>query len=233
MSEFETFMNGGSFVKARSGTTRSVVLILHGYGASGDNLIGLGEAWSRSMPHTTFIAPNGFQICDFGMGISIEKAEDLPPEFPLGYQWFPLPDREKPTIQRELQNSRDKWNWALSCIQNEFDISGDHIGVVGFSQGAMLSLYHGVYSDHKVAGIVGYSGGFMKNEAQLCKQSPPCLICHGMADEGVPFEYSQQGAKDLKTLGCAVTLNLYENLGHEINEEGFEAGGAFLKDLLY
>jgi phospholipase/carboxylesterase len=59
-----------------SGEDSSVVMFLHGYGADGNDLLGLAEPLAPHIPDTVFIAPN---------------APDRSMANPLGFQWFPIP----------------------------------------------------------------------------------------------------------------------------------------------
>lgn len=217
MSDFLTFLNGGQYLQARSGTPKSAVLILHGYGADGHNLIDLGRVWSQKMPDTVFIAPNAFEHCEMGMG----------------YQWFSLMDRSVDVMHRHIQTIQTQWNQGVQSLLDHFDLIESDIALVGFSQGSMLSLYQGVYGPYHFKGIVGYSGGFAPDEKQIPHHTPPILICHGLDDDVVPADFSESGHKALTDMGSASQLHLYPRTGHEINEDGFMAGGAFLKELLY
>ena len=61
---------------AASGTADSLVIFLHGYGADGNDLIGLAEPLAPHLPDTRFLAPNAPERCVNN---------------PMGYQWFPIP----------------------------------------------------------------------------------------------------------------------------------------------
>ena len=58
---------------AISGSARSAVVFLHGYGANGADLLGLADPLSEHLPDTLFIAPNAPETC---------------PGAPFGFQWF-------------------------------------------------------------------------------------------------------------------------------------------------
>ena len=60
----------------RSGQTKSLVILLHGYGADGNDLFGLSGPLAQNMPDTAFRSPNAPERC---------------PVNPMGYQWFPIP----------------------------------------------------------------------------------------------------------------------------------------------
>ena len=61
---------------ALSGSARSAVVFLHGYGANGADLLGLADPLSEHLPDTLFIAPDAPESC---IGS------------PFGFQWFPIP----------------------------------------------------------------------------------------------------------------------------------------------
>ena len=60
------------------GKPRKLVILLHGVGANGDDLIGLAPYWAQALPEAEFLAPNAPYPCDMA---------------PFGYQWFSLLDR--------------------------------------------------------------------------------------------------------------------------------------------
>ncbi|MEN9411053.1 MAG: hypothetical protein RL216_3027, partial [Pseudomonadota bacterium] len=61
---------------ARSGAAKSIVVFVHGYGADGADLLGLGDALAPHLPDTVFLAPDAPQPCVGN---------------PFGFQWFPIP----------------------------------------------------------------------------------------------------------------------------------------------
>ena len=63
-------------IEPRSGEVRSLVVFLHGYGANGDDLLGLAEPLSEHLPDTLFVSPDAPENCTGS---------------PMGFQWFPIP----------------------------------------------------------------------------------------------------------------------------------------------
>jgi phospholipase/carboxylesterase len=72
-------LDGPRLPPASSGKPKSLVVFLHGYGADGNDLIGIGREWARQLPHTAFASPNAGQPCTGA---------------PMGRQWFPLTMRD-------------------------------------------------------------------------------------------------------------------------------------------
>lgn len=75
----EKIVNGAS-LKPRSGEPpRKIVLLLHGFGSSGSDMISLAPAWADAMPDALFLAPHAPQRCGM-MG--------------AGYQWWGLSEAD-------------------------------------------------------------------------------------------------------------------------------------------
>src|SRR5262245_9958023 len=65
-------LSGPEFPPAGRGRASRLVLLLHGYGADGRDLLGLAPHWVQRLPDTAFLAPNAPFPCEMG----------------FGYQWF-------------------------------------------------------------------------------------------------------------------------------------------------
>ena len=73
-----TMLSGPSAAPQADGPPQQLVVLLHGVGADGADLITLSQAIGQALPHARFIAPNAPEPCDMA---------------PMGYQWFSLSDR--------------------------------------------------------------------------------------------------------------------------------------------
>ena len=78
-------LDGPRLPPAAGGAAKQLVVFLHGYGADGNDLIGLGREWSRMLPHAAFVSPHAPQPC--GMA-------------PMGRQWFNLTFRDPGEMTR-------------------------------------------------------------------------------------------------------------------------------------
>src|SRR5215469_4994108 len=65
----------GPRLAAAKGRATELVVLLHGYGADGNDLIGLASHWHKQIPGAEFVAPH---------------APDAVPGAPSGFQWFPI-----------------------------------------------------------------------------------------------------------------------------------------------
>lgn len=73
-----------------SGIIRKIVIFLHGYGATGDDLIDIGAQWAKHMPDTLFVSPHAPDVCEMS---------------PLGYQWFGLADFNPLNIRQGMDTA--------------------------------------------------------------------------------------------------------------------------------
>jgi phospholipase/carboxylesterase len=208
----------GPRILAASGTTRSLVILLHGYGSNGDDLIGLVPHWQAALPDTAFVSPN---------------APDPVPGAPGGYAWLPIGGADP---SQRAAGARRTVPMVEAFIDQELarhGLSEDRLALVGFSQGTMMSLQVGLRRPRPLAGIVGYSG-LLIDETGLAeiKDKPPVLLIHGDADPVLPISAFHHAKAALEGHGFDVSSHVSRGLGHSIDMAGLQLGGQFLAKVL-
>lgn len=205
----------GPMMPAQSGTARQLMVLLHGYGADGQDLISLGYQWRELWPDMLFVAPNAPEICT---------------QNPAGFQWFPL--RTDRTIGRieGVGNARPVVVNFLIDLWAQTGISPANTVLAGFSQGAMMALHVGTSLDQPVAGIVSFSGAFVPPpEFGSGKYArPPVALIHGDMDGVVDPNLSREAATALAADGFDVTLHMSPGTGHGIAPDGLDFATSFL-----
>lgn len=206
-------------VEARSKTARSVVVFLHGYGADGDDLLGLAEPLAPHLPDTLFLAPDAPEDCITN---------------PFGRQWFPIPwlDGSAPEdAAKGLAQSSLDLNAFLDKVLADEGLTPSQMVLLGFSQGSMMALQVAPRRDKAVAGVVAFSGRLLRAEALAAetKVKPPMLLLHGDSDQIVPFGDLKLAAEALIAAGFDTQTHVMRGTGHGISPDGLGAALAFIK----
>ena len=212
-------LSGPRLEPAGGGPARSAVLLLHGYGADGNDLIGLAAEWAPSVPETLFFSPHAPFPCEAS---------------PFGRQWFGFQDKPRHLVAMEVATAAQVIGRAIDTLLTELSIAPAKLALAGFSQGAMLALHVGLRRAEPVAGILGYSGLLMAPEllAGHLKSKPPVLLIHGDSDTVVPSPSLAEAEAALTRLGVPVQAMLRPGLAHGIDPHGLAEGRRFLQRVL-
>jgi phospholipase/carboxylesterase len=212
-------LSGPSSRPAAGAATRSLVILLHGYGSNGADLIGLVPYWRAALPETLFLSPDAPQAC---------------PGAPGGRQWWPLTSLAPEARAAGVRVSAPALNAYIDHQLAEHGLSEDRLALVGFSQGTMMALHVGPRRARALAGIVGYSGMLADPDAltQEAATKPPILLVHGDADQVLPVSAVHHAETKLAALGFEVSAHVSRGLGHSVDETGLQLGARFLADRL-
>lgn len=207
---------------ARSGRATSVVVFVHGYGADGADLLGLGDALAPHLPDTVFVAPDAPQPCVGN---------------PFGFQWFPIPwldGSSEEAAKAGMAESVLLFNEFLDARLAEEGVGPEAMALVGFSQGAMMSLHVAPRRAQAVAGVVAISGRLLVPELLAAEAvvKPPVLLVHGDQDPVVPFADMGLAGDALVAAGFETYGHVMEGTGHGIAPDGLGVTLQFLKERL-
>jgi phospholipase/carboxylesterase len=206
----------------QSGTVRQAVVFLHGYGADGNDLLGLAESLAPHLPDTVFLAPD---------------APERSTANPMGYQWFPIPwidgSSEEEAMTGMAAASADL-NAFLDGVLEDEGLTPDRLFLVGFSQGTMMALHVAPRRAAPVAGIAGFSGRLLEPELLVDEvvSRPPVLLLHGDQDDVVPPQSLPEAANALTAAGFEVFAHVMKGTGHGIAPDGLSVALAFMRDRL-
>ena len=209
-------LDGPRLPPAAGGSAQQLVVFLHGYGADGNDLIGLGREWAALLPHAAFVSPHASEAC--GMA-------------PMGRQWFDLTFRDPNEMARGVKRAGPVLDAFLDAELKRHNLPAHALGLVGFSQGTMVALDVGLKRNPAPAAIVGYSGALATVEALPKDPSlaPAILLVHGDMDQVIPLDAMLIAREQLAAAGIAVEWHVAQGIGHGIDGEGLRLGGDFLK----
>ncbi|MCB1548437.1 MAG: dienelactone hydrolase family protein [Hyphomicrobiaceae bacterium] len=207
----------GPRLEPEAGPADSLVVLLHGYGASGDDLIALGEQWRPLMPRTAFVAPHA--------------PERLPMGGMAGFQWFHLTMRDAGEYWRGVTKAAPALEAFLAAELMHYGLTGERLALVGFSQGTMMALHVGLRTRLAPAAILGYSGMIAGPEHLVAemRNTPPVLLVHGDQDEVIPVEAMVMTREALLEAGLTPEWHVSPGVGHGIDEAALAHGGRFLR----
>lgn len=193
-----------------------LVVLLHGYGSDGADLISLAPYFATALPHALFQAPDAPMRC-------IDNA--------LGFQWFAIDWNARAESRAlGLPAARAALVHHLHTLWEETGLGPASTMLVGFSQGAMMALHVGLSLDEPLMGIAAFSGAFVAPEGfGLAPVTTPVCLVHGDLDDVVDPEDSHQAETELARAGVPVRRLVDTGVGHSISPRGLEFALNFMK----
>ena len=187
---------------------RAAMLMIHGRGASAGDILSLANEFGQ--PGFAYFAPQA-----------------------AGNTWYPnrflVPLAENEPWLSSALALVDK---VLAEIINA-GIPTEQILLLGFSQGACLTLEYAARNARRYGGIVGLSGALIgpdytpRDYKGSLTGTPVFLGCSDV-DFHVPKERVDQTAEIMKNLGGEVTERLYPNMDHSVNQDEID----FVRDMM-
>lgn len=203
----------GAALEPTSGEpARSLVVLLHGYGADANDLVPLAQAWRPSLPQTAFIVPDAPAPADGS---------------PFGRQWFPISMGDPAKISDGVQRVEAELDLFLDQELEARSLANRNLAIMGFSQGAMLALHIGLRRHGPIAAILAFSG-VLAVPPPVRLAFPPVLLGHGTEDSLISVSAMQNANEALSAAGVDVQALLRPGLGHGIDEVELAAGAKFL-----
>ena len=201
-----------------NGTARQLVVLLHGYGSDGNDLISLGKVWQMRFPDAAFVAPNAPQPAPSGPG----------------YQWFALERIDPQEYVNGAAAARTGLEAFLDAELKAQKVAPENLVLMGFSQGAMMVLHAGLQRAVPPLGILAYSG-LLPGRIPVPAPGgsyPPVFISHGDSDTVVAPQAMFMAVGALQQVDAVVDWHLARNSGHGIDPESLELGAKFLESVL-
>jgi phospholipase/carboxylesterase len=204
------------------GSARALLVVLHGYGADGADLLGLADAFAPLLPGVATLAPDAPEPCAGN---------------PFGRQWFPIPwldGSAEAAAAAGLARAAQDLDAFLDARLAEEGLGPEALALLGFSQGAMMALQVAPRRPRAVAGVVAISGRLLNPERLAAEAvvKPPVLLIHGDADPVVPFADMDRAGQALVGAGFPTWGHVMRGTGHGIAPDGLSVAAGFLKEHL-
>ena len=181
-------------------TARLTILCVHGRGASAADILALAD--------------------EFG----VRDVAYLAPEA-AGRTWYPS-SFLAPMSDNEpfLSSALGVLDRIVHDLWQDHQIGPERVGLLGFSQGACLSLEYAARHARRYVAVVGLSGGLIgppgtpREYAGAMDGTPVFLGCSGV-DPHIPLERVHETAEVFRRLGASVDERIYPGLGHMVNRD--------------
>ena len=208
---------GPSLEPAKGGPARQLVILLHGVGSDGSDMIGLAPLFSQAVPDAAFLAPNAPHPFEMA---------------PMGFQWFDIMSQDPEERLSQLRTTAQIVNGFIDDELARRDLTDSDLVLGGFSQGAMIALFVGLRRENPCAGILGFSGRLEAPHTlpDEIKSRPPVLLIHGEEDDRLPIALLDQATAALLANDVPVRTHRCPGLGHGIDQDGIMLGAAFLRE---
>jgi phospholipase/carboxylesterase len=213
------FLDGPRVPPARGGKPDALVILLHGYGSNGADLISLAPYWAKALPGVAFVSPN-----------AIEPV----PQAPGGYQWFPISNLDPQLMEQGVRMAAQSVDRFVDRELEKYGLDPSRLALVGFSQGTMMALHIALRREKQIAGVLGYSGVLVGGRTlkEQMRSKPPVLLIHGDRDPTIPIPAMFDSAEALAASGHGAQWHISYGVPHSIGPDGLDLGAAFLAKYL-
>lgn len=198
------------------GPAKQLVILLHGVGADGSDLIGLVPYVAESLPDAAFVAPDAPFPYDMA---------------PFGRQWFSLQDRSEAALAEGIRETAPLLDSFIDAELARRGLTDADLALVGFSQGTMMSLHLAPRRANPCAAVIGFSGALLQPDALAgeIRSRPRVLLVHGDADPVVNPACLAHAEQNLSRFGIPVLAEMRPGLEHSIDGPGLGLALAFLR----
>lgn len=208
-------LDGPRWGPASKGKPAQLVVLCHGLGADGHDLIDLAPSWAPAVPDALFV--------------SVDAPEHHPAGF--GRQWWDVGDRNPRDQEAGVRRAAAHLGRFIDAELARLGLPAEAYALMGFSQGAMTVLFTGLRRPSAPRAILAFSGALIAPEtlaAELANRAPVLLV-HGESDDVVPAYRSRDAETALRAAGVPVESMFVPRLGHGIDETGISMGALTLQ----
>ncbi|MBJ7556656.1 esterase [Marinomonas spartinae] len=179
-----------------------LILLLHGVGASPESMAPLGELLARQFDQAAIISVQAPDASDFGQG----------------FQWFSVQGVTEENRFERILTAMPRFVESVQYWQAQTNVSADKTTLIGFSQGAIMSLSSTQIVDDPLASCIISLSGRLANRPTKAPKNTRIHFLHGDQDPVIDSQFAQQAHAELSKLGADTTFDLIANLVHTINQ---------------
>ena len=208
-------LDGPRWGPASKGTPTQLVVLCHGLGADGHDLIDLAPTWGHALPDAAFVSVDAPFAHDSG----------------FGRQGWSVADRSPPVVEAGVRSAAEFLSRFIDAELQRLGLPADGYAMMGFSQGAMTVLFTGLRRASAPRAILAFSGALIAPDSLATELAnhAPVLLVHGEADDVVPAQRSRDAEAALRAANVPVEAVYVPRLGHGIDDTGLAMGALTLQ----
>ncbi len=208
-------LDGPRWGPASKAAPKQLVVLCHGVGADGHDLIDLAPTWSHALPDALFVSVDA----------------PFPHDSGFGRQWWSVADRTPSVMEAGVRRAAGYLDAFIDAELARLVLPLDRYALMGFSQGAMTVLFTGLRRIVAPRAILAFSGALIASDrlAGELANHAPVLLVHGDADDVVPPQRSHDAEQALRVAGVPVEAVYVPRLGHGIDDTGLAMGALALQ----
>lgn len=206
--------NGYGLAPLHGGRAHSLCVLLHGFGADGNDLMPVAEILTHYFPDMYFAAPNAPEPC----------VTD-----PQWFQWYsPFADRDAADF--EVAAIAPRVNRYIDRQLERLGLADDRLVVLGFSQGGGIAIEAALTRDRTCAALLAFTTSVRNKPtlSQRIRSRPPVLLVHGADDPVIDVSSLHRSVSTLSAVGLNVEHHICAGIGHTLNDEGVHVAAEFL-----
>lgn len=198
---------------------RALVILLHGVGSRGDDLLPLAGPLGAAIPRLAFAAPNAPFSFDGGG---------------TGRQWFSVSGVTPANRPERIAAARAPFDAVLDEELLAVGLAGrrDRAILLGFSQGTIMLLDAIASGRWSPLAAIGFSGRLATRDPLTPLGSTPLLLHHGAADPVIPATETLDAAQRLTAAGAPVDVEIEPGLAHTVSRRGLTRTITFLQPII-
>ena len=193
-------MHDSTIIQRPDGPAGELVLLFHGVGADAGDLVPLGAIVANALPESMVVSVNAPHPSSLGRG----------------REWFSVLGVTEQSRPARVAQAMSAFVDAVAHWQREAGAAPERTTLIGFSQGAIMSLEAARLEPVLAGRIVSIAGRF----AAVPESVPASIVfhfIHGAQDQVIPARNGVEAAEALGRLGASATLDIVPGLGHGVD----------------
>lgn len=215
------------------GNPEKLVIFIHGYNGSPEAINYAVQSLSGKLNNAVIVVPRAPYKCEKDVDnlqwLSFYKEDPevrfRNPEASIEEIWD-IFNR----LGDDFAHVAKQMNEFIDDQQKKWNIDDRHTFIMGFSQGAMISIYTALIRKNKIAGCIDVAGivaGSSNLEKNIVSR-PKFLLLHGKDDATVQYKTFAKTVSWFDKMQLDFKVSVFENLAHRMNDDEMQKAADFI-----